>query len=84
MDFDFATPQEVFDAGVAMPADVVRAHFLVDDLHTKYRKEIMSEGKFPPAFFDDLEAAAKEHGFEYVHPKYVKGLSAVSARPTMH
>lgn len=76
--------QEVFDAGVKMPAAVLRAHFIVDDIQLKHKEYIIEHGKFPMEYHDDLAAAAAKHGFEFLHPKYAAGLQAVESGQTVH
>lgn len=76
--------QEVFDAGVRMPAEVIRAHFIVDEIQLKHKEYIIKHGKFPMEYHDDLAAAAEKHGFEFVHPKYTAGLKVVEPNKTVH
>ena len=80
----YPTAQEVFDVAADTPPDVLAAHFIVDDIHLKHKEYIIKHKKYPPEYADDLHAAAKEHGFEFTHPKYAAGPKLVESKPTVH
>lgn len=86
MSFDLskATPQDVFDAVVYAKPSVIRALILGFSSVAEHMDHIVEHEKYPEQYWDDVQAVASEHGFEFVHPKFAKGPTLVETSPTVH
>lgn len=82
--YDYATGQQTFDASVNIPAETLRVHMLVEDLQAKHKSHIKEHGKYPMAYWDEVDALAKAEGFEFLHPKFAGKPKVVEHRPTVH
>ena len=80
---EYPTTQEAFDALVAVPATIEVLYDDFDKLVAKHMPDLRTVGK-TDAFFDDVQEVAGRFGLEFTHPKFAKGLSPVTTRPTVH
>lgn len=83
-DMNEVSAQEMFDAVVYAKPDVMRALILGFSAAAQHMDHIVEHGMYPETYWDDVEGVAKEHSFEFVHPKYTKGPALVKERPTVH